>query len=70
VKYICYFAGWFEVDTARTNFRDHNDVVKTGNEWLAEGKDIQELQMESFEDASSEALDGEFDELEVKMESE
>lgn len=68
-KYVVTFSGWFEVNTAVTKFMDiDTGVVKTGDEWIADGVNLGALVLDKFEDASNEALDGEFAELDISKE--
>lgn len=68
-KLVCYFGGWFENDVEKINLTDpHSMVTKTAAEWLADKGNIDGLILDSFNDANAEASDGEFTELDLKIE--
>jgi len=66
---ICYLSGWFEINPQVTNFMHlETGEIKTLSEFFEEGVGLSDLTVESIEDASKNAFDGEWDVCDISLE--
>lgn len=74
-RVICYFSGWIEINPENTfirRFEENNDLSENPilvSEELKTNPTLNSVILEQFEDASRTALDGHFEELYLKIET-
>ena len=70
-KLVCYFSGWFEIFIDEVQLKDphHPDgKTQTAEQWLQERGHIDDLILESFNEANKQATNGSFEELQLEIE--